>query len=75
VNENLIGFTIAYSVIAFLAMLIMICGIGNRWEEKLVVKHGLYRGYTVVVLECILRGVFWLPIVMVYWIRGLIRGD
>lgn len=73
-NENLIGFIIVYYVIAVFGILILVCGIGNRWEEKLVVKHGLYRGYTLVVIECIIRGLFWLPIILFYWIRGLIKG-
>jgi hypothetical protein len=74
VNESLIGFTIVYCSIAVLGILFLICGIGTRYEEPLVYKLGLYRGYSLVVLGCIIQGLFWLPIVLFYFIRGLIKG-
>lgn len=71
-SDSLIGFIIVYYVIACFIMFILLAGI-DRYEG-FIVRYGMYRGATLEVIVRILIAAFWLPYVLFFWIRGLVKG-
>lgn len=71
-SENVVGFVIVYYVVALIIMFILLAGI-DRYDS-LIVKYGMYRGMTLEVVIRICIAAFWLPYVLFFWIRGLVKG-